>query len=73
MNKDEILLKHLAQHTALGSRIDSDDKDKFDQEHRQIWTECDQELGERLAELDTKDTLTPKEQQELDELHEFLS
>lgn len=73
MNRDEILQKYRGLHDALGSRSDSDDKDEFDREHREIWDECDQELGERLAELENKDRLTPKEQQELEDLRDRLA
>lgn len=68
MTKDEIQAKYLALHDALGSREDTIDKDLFDQQHRQIWHDCDLELQARKAELEAKETLTPEEQQELSEL-----
>lgn len=73
MNKEQILKKYRAKHSALGSREDSDDKDEFDREHREIWNECDQELRERSVELENKDRLSPKEQQELEDLRDRLA
>ena len=72
MNMQEILDKHLARHAALGSRKDAPDKDEFDQEHKQIWHECDVELGERLTELEAQDHLSPELEQELAELQDSL-
>ena len=72
MNKDKILEKYLAKHSALGSKRDSDDKDEFDREHREIWDKCDAELQERKSEFEAKDTLTDDERAELAELNEMF-
>ncbi|MBA7688263.1 hypothetical protein ES703_96742 [subsurface metagenome] len=72
MNKDEILKRYLALHDALGAQKDAPDKDKFDREHREIWTECDLELKERKAELEAKRALTDDERLELAALEEML-
>jgi len=72
MNTQEILDKHLARHATLGFRKDAQDKDEFDQEHRQIWNECDQELRERLTELQAEEHLTPELEQELTDLQDSL-
>lgn len=72
ITKDEIQAKYLALHNALGSRKDAEDKELFDQQHRQIWAACDIELKARKVELEAKETLSLKEQQELKELEVML-
>jgi hypothetical protein len=66
--KDEIDAVYLAQHNALGSRKDAEDKDLFDQQHAQIWADCDAVLQDRKIELQAKVELTPEEEQELAKL-----
>ena len=68
MTKIEILAKYLALHDALGSRKDTEDKEFFDQKHRQIWYDCDVELELRKAELLAKSKPTIEEQVELQDL-----
>lgn len=51
MDMTEILEYHLEQHNVLGKQKDALDKELFDSEHRAVWDECNQELTERLAEL----------------------
>ena len=72
MNTEEIRQKYLALHAALGPQKDVEDKDEFDRQHREIWRNCDEELQERKAELEAKDTLTADEQQELSELEDIF-
>lgn len=72
MTKDEIQAKYLALHNALGSREDAEDKDFFDQQHRQVWRDCDFELKTRKAGLEAQETLTAKEQKELTELENMF-
>lgn len=64
----EIQAKYLALHNALGSRETAADKELFDQQHSQIWADCDQELMARKTELELKETLTADELFELSEL-----
>ena len=66
--KNEIKAEYLALHNALGTREDAIDKDLFDQQHAQIWANCDIDLKARKAELKAKATLTIDESVELREL-----
>lgn len=68
MTKQQILAQYLALHDALGSREDASDKNLFDQQHAQIWLDCDIALQTRKAYLEAQEPLTPQEQQELAEL-----
>lgn len=72
MTKDEIQQFYLALHNALGSRKDAQDKELFDQQHSQVWRDCDVALADRKASLEEKETLTPQEQQELAELESIF-
>lgn len=72
MTKQEIEQKYLVLHDALGTRKEAEDKELFDQQHRQIWADCDTELKARKAELEAKETLTLEEQKELAELEELF-
>ncbi|KKK78083.1 hypothetical protein LCGC14_2847150 [marine sediment metagenome] len=69
MSREEILVRYLAQHNALSTRKDAPDKALFDQQHRQIWADCDAELKARYGELKGKTALTTEEQTELRELN----
>jgi hypothetical protein len=71
MKKSEIEAKYLGLHDALGAREDAADKALFDQQHRQVWANCNTELGARKAELEKSVNLKPDEVQELREL-EFM-
>lgn len=66
--KAEIQAKYLAEHDTLGTRKDAADKELFDQQHRQIWIDCDIELEARFVELAIKPTLSKAETLELSEL-----
>lgn len=68
MNITGIRAKYLELHNTLGSRKDAEDKELFDQQHAQIWANCDAELQTRKAELVAKTTLTKDEAVELKEL-----
>lgn len=68
MNSTEIKQKYLALHNALGSQKDAEDKELFDQQHRQVWADCDTELKARKAELEAMASLTPEQERELAEL-----
>lgn len=68
MTKNEIHAYYLALHDALGSPEDALDKELFDQQHRQIWHDCDVALCERKSYLQLQETLTPEQLQELTEL-----
>lgn len=68
MNITEIKAKYLAQHDALGICRDAEGKELFDQQHRQVWYNCDAELQQRRAELDAKASLLKDEETELSEL-----
>lgn len=70
--KDKINAKYLALHDALGSRRDAPDKELFDQQHRQVWADCDIELRARKVKLEAQTTLTPTEKQEFDELESIF-
>lgn len=70
--KSEIQATYLAQHDALGSREDAEDKGLFDQQHRQIWRDCDADLIDRKVQLEVMGTSTPEEQQELLELEHMF-
>ena len=70
--KDEIQTKYLALHDALGPRKDAEDKTLFDQQHGQIWADCDTELWDRMIKLEAKQTLTLVEQQELAAIKRLL-
>lgn len=72
MNTQEILAKYLALHDALGRQQDAADKEAFDNQHREIWDNCDLELSERQAELEAKTALTDEESRELVEVIERL-
>ena len=66
--KDEIQAYWLAQHDALGSREDVEDKELFDQQHAEVWRNCDIELQQRKDELKAKTSLLKDEETELSEL-----
>ena len=68
MTKTEIEQSYLALHDALGTQKDAPDKDLFDQQHRQVWADCDVELKQRKAELEDMELLDDEERGELDEL-----
>lgn len=68
MKKDKILAYWLALHDALGTLKDAEDKVLFNQQHRQIWADCDVELKARKITLEAMSSLTLKQQQELSEL-----
>ena len=68
MNTLEINAKYLALHGALGSRKDAEDKELFDQKHRQVWQNCDIELKARKEELLSLEELSEAEQDELNQL-----
>jgi len=68
MNTEEIKVKYLALHNALGTRNDAKDKELFDQQHRQVWANCDTELKARKIEMEKSINLKPVEAQELKEL-----
>ena len=68
MIKSEIQVKYLAQHDALGSRKDAIDKELFDQQHAQVWADCNAELKARKDALKAKASLSSKEKAELSEL-----
>ncbi|MBA7573639.1 hypothetical protein ES708_15437 [subsurface metagenome] len=72
MNIKAIKHIYLAQHNALGSRKEAEDKELFDQQHRQVWIDCDTELKARKAELEAKETITLKESAELAELESMF-
>lgn len=72
MNTEEIVQKYLANHDALGSQKDAENKDKFDKQHRKIWARCDEELLKRRVKLEAKKRLTPEEQPELEDLRYML-
>ena len=65
MKANEINAKYLVLHDALGTRKDAKDKELFDQEHRQVWHDCDLELQARKAELVSSGELAPEEMEEL--------
>lgn len=66
--KYEIEAKYLTIHKALGTRKDAVDKDLFDQQHQQVWRDCETELKVRKVGLQAKPTLLKDEQVELSEL-----
>jgi len=66
--KTEIQTRYLEQHDALGTRKDADDKELFDQQHAQVWRDCDVELEQRKDKLKAKPVLAKDEQIELSEL-----
>ena len=68
MNKNEIQQKYLELHNALGSRKDAVNKVLFDQQHRQIWADCDVELKARKKELESMTSLFDEQRLELSEL-----
>ena len=68
MTKKEIETKYLFLHDALGSRKDTDNKELFDQQHAEVWHNCDIELQARMDELKAKATKTKDEDAELAEL-----
>lgn len=70
--KNEIKAKYLALHDALGARKDAADKELFDQQHRQVWTDCDTELKARRAELAALASHSDVEKQELRELEDMF-
>jgi len=69
MNTEGILKKYLTKHDALGKQKDAPDKEAFDIAHRQVWSDCDNELRARKVELEAKASLSEEETQELDELN----
>ena len=68
MNKNEIQAKYLDLHNALGSLKDATDKVLFNQQHTQIWADCESKLQARKTELEAKSTLSDIENIELKEL-----
>lgn len=68
MNTKEIKAKYLVQHNALGQQKDAPDKTLFDQQHHQIWADCDTELLARKAELLIKAVKTTDETKEVEAL-----
>ena len=68
MNTNEIRKKYLDRHNALGTRKDAIDKELFDQQHRQVWQDCDVELEARKTELVAKTILNGTEELELRQL-----
>ena len=66
--KDEIQQYYLAQHDALGSREEAEDKELFNQQHRQVWADCDTKLEARKLDLESQTLLTDADKVELKEL-----
>lgn len=49
MNIEDVKAKYLVSHNNLGKRKDATDKKLFDQQHRQIWSDCDAELKAKFS------------------------
>jgi hypothetical protein len=68
MNTQEIKSQYLKLHDELGIRKDATNKSQYDIDHTKIWTDMDEELKVRKAELKNIKAPTMDEQSELKDL-----